>query len=79
MAEFETFPKEIVWIPGAYGLWTHRRATKADERRRSLVRQLLYSPRPAKGTHFSLETLRGITEDKVRIRKQLAELPKPWE
>ena len=79
MAVFETFPKDIVWIPGAYGLWTHRPKTRDDETRRSLVLRLLYTPRAPKGMHFNLEQLSEIATEKAHVRRELDKLPKPYE
>jgi len=78
MAEFETFPKEIVWIPTANG-WTHRAATKMDEKRRGLVKRLLSRPPLPRGARYTLEQMHTMAEEKAGIREQLDELPKPYE
>lgn len=78
MAVFESFPKDVVWIPTSNG-WSHRLKTPADETRRSLVLRLLSTPRPARGMHLNIEQLSEIAEEKAHIRRELDKLPKPYE
>ncbi len=77
--DMRIFPEDHVWVPAPDGRFYKRSVQPEDKERRSLVTRLLSRPWTPRGKPLSHDQEMELWEERKEIRKELEQLPKPWE